>query len=641
MKLFITLGMTLLSASTWGVNSAIEQKVHNQVLADLTKVNHIGLHAFNQKIRPHGVGGFVTAGNDPACDFNVGLSRIQDAIDSGAEEIRVATNQIYFENLVLDDIDVIIRGGYSDCTQADSGLVSVTKTTIDGSANSEPAISITGNSNKHMIVLENFIITNSTKGGINTINADTDLLIKNIQIISNSNALSQGGGIFIFIGDTDLIAQDVVIIENSANFGGGLGCQGFQASVLMLGNSSIMNNTATGPGSGTSSSGTGGGVFLGQTCTFSMYSGPLEAPASVAHQDLPYGLLQPHIYNNKANGKGGGINSINGSKLFLFGQKMCVDGECLGDDQTPFIFANNESDFNLDGTEAAGGIRLFESGSDAIINGALIQGNRAGGNGGAFLVQDGARLEIYRRNGACWSDDFNPVFCNAMFDNTSTTNIGFGGSIYSDNGVVDISSTFISESRADFGTVLYATGDQSTSRFEGVIFNENGNDGADDYSDNFVIAASLGAAVELIHTTFTDNQAESAVLDIDVGLGTALNLQSSIIFDTNSGNVLNSGGADITINCLMAHEDSSFTGTAVVVDNPLFLNVADGDFSLTPTTSPAIDFCDDAQAEIQHLDIINEGRGWDDPAVPNLNGAFDLGAIESISNDIIFEDGFE
>jgi hypothetical protein len=43
---------------------------------------------------------------------------------------------------------------------------------------------------------------------------------------------------------------------------------------------------------------------------------------------------------------------------------------------------------------------------------------------------------------------------------------------------------------------------------------------------------------------------------------------------------------------------------------------------------------------IQHPDINFQARGWDDPAFVNNQGPFDLGADESLVNDIIFADDF-
>jgi len=635
MNIIFTAGICLmLNLTTLHANSR-QDNVLQQVRADLKKINAAQSFTNNHHRSPGGTVSVGAAG-DADCDFNMGPNRIQDAIDSGAQQILLSTEDSYFENLVIDDTNIIIRGGYANCTAADNGLISGGSTIIDGSLSAEPVISITGNNTRNNVRLIGLTLENGQSGGIETNLTDALIELFQVNIINNSNN-NQGGGISIFAGNTDLYAHNLFISSNTALFGGGIGCQGFQASVTLTGISNIHNNQAIGTGTGSSASGTGGGVFLAQGCTFSMYSG--GAPADVQLENTTEqlaGLGGAALFNNSANRMGGAIHSINDSKVFLFGQQMCADGQCLGDDATPLLVINNSADADAMGAEGGGAISLLHPDNEAIINGTRIENNNSGGPGGAFLVDDGASLVVYRDHRSCWSD----VFCNALFGNESGTAVGLGGLLYNRNAQVDISNAFISENRADFGTVVYGTGEQSVTRIEGSILNENGEDGAGGWSDNHVLSVSLGATAELIHNTFTDNRAEVAVFNVDPALNSSLNLQSSIVDDASSGDVLNAAAGITTIHCLMAHEDLSFSGTQVAVDDPEFVNPAMGDFSLNPMTSPAIDFCDDSQANIQHPDINFESRGWDDPGFNNNQGPFDLGADESLVNDIIFEDGF-
>ncbi len=622
--------LSVFSSTLWAMST--EQLIQNQVAADLNKINSAA--AFKQANQNRG--GFVSVGPDVTCNFNAGGSRIQDAIDSGATEIRVTNDDTYTENLSLNDIDVIIRGGYANCDDANDGALPAGLTTLDGSGMLAPIIDITGDSSRNNIVLENLFITNGQRGGINATSADVLVEINDSFIGSNSHN-GQGGGISIFGGDTDIIASNVSINQNNALFGGGIACQGFQASVLIIGDSTMQNNSAIGPGSGTSSGGTGGAVFLAQACTFSLYSGSLSDESKAIASNHQKGLILPTFFSNTSNSFGGAISSINTSQVFLFGQQMCSNGQCLGDHATPVFIFENQSGFSPMGGQDGGAIRQTDDGNQAIMNGVFFNGNSAAGNGGAIHLSDGAELNISRAPGPCWHE----IFCNAIFDSMSSTAVGLGGAIYNDEAVVDVSTTFFSENRADFGTVLYSTGTTATNRFEGVIFNDNGNNGADGFSDNHVLSAALGAAIEVIHSTFADNNAETSVFGIDVALGSSLNLQSSIVHDASSGTVMNLAAGTTNINCLMAHEQATVTGTNITVDNPEFIDPSNGEFGLNPEFSPAIDFCDDSQITLEHLDYNNEPRGWDDPSVVNVNGPFDLGADETYANDIIFENGFE
>jgi hypothetical protein len=630
------IGLLLISnlASAGSLKATVEQ----QVRADLAKKHAAEQYRQNTLNLSHGPGGTVTVGAaaDADCDFNMGPTRIQDAIDSGAQQILVSNADTYFENLVLDDTTVVIRGGYSSCADANNGLVTSTPSVIDGSLAATPVVSITGNTVRNNITLVLISLENGTDSGLKANAADALIELLNVDIRNNSDNNGQGGAISIFANDTDLYAHNLFAEGNTALFGGAIGCQGFLASVTLTGTSTLFNNQAIGTGNG--SSGSGGAVFLGQDCSFSMYSGGNNAnPTLKDSPQQPQGLGGAALFGNQANRMGGAIHSINQSKVFLFGQQMCVDGECLGDDNTPLLVMSNSADDDAMGAEGGGAISLLHPGNEAILNGVRVENNSAGGPGGAFQVDDGASLVIYRDHQACWQD----VFCNALFSNEAGTTVGLGGLVYNRNAQVDISNAFISENRADFGTVLYGTGEQSVTRIEGSILNENGNNGADGWSDNHVINVSLGASADLLHNTLADNRAEVAVFNVDPALDSSLNLQSSIVDDASSGDVLNGAAGPTTIHCLMAHENLSFAGTQVVVDDPEFVDPAMGDFSLDPLLSPAIDFCDDSQAVIQHPDINFETRGWDDPAFVNNQGAFDLGADESLVNDIIFADDFD
>ena len=174
---------------------------------------------------------------------------------------------------------------------------------------------------------------------------------------------------------------------------------------------------------------------------------------------------------------------------------------------------------------------------------------------------------------------------------------------------------------------------------EGSVFDDNGNDGDDGYSDFSVIRASLGAAVAMRHSTVVDNNLQGSVFNIDVALNSSMALTNSIVHDSGSGNLFGGVSGTLDISCLLAHEDSSFSGQQVVIDDPQFINRLAGDYHLDPNSS-AIDMCQSIPM-IRPLDIDAETRGWDDPENPNGAGIYDAGADESYVNDVIFADGFE
>jgi len=112
-----------------------------------------------------------------------------------------------------------------------------------------------------------------------------------------------------------------------------------------------------------------------------------------------------------------------------------------------------------------------------------------------------------------------------------------------------------------------------------------------------------------------------------------------VVSDSSSGNLFGPGSGNLTINCLVAHEATSFTGTNVLVDDPLFVNRSLGDFHLA-IGSPAIDLCSGISM-LNPSDMNMEPRPWDDPNQLNGMGIFDAGADESYLSDVIFENDFE
>lgn len=627
--------ITLSLLSSLAQAGALQETIQHQVRADLDKINTPALQQLTSANHSRLAGSLVTVGQpgDVDCDFNAAGTSLQDAIDSGAQEIRISAEAPYFQTIVIDDVDVFIQGGYANCADAATNTLNGDFTTLNGGMAAGPIIQLTGDTVKNTVILRRLKLEDANDSAIEIIQSDVLLEINN-GLIQHNTTNGMGGGLSVFLGDADVIIRDTRIFNNSAGFGGGIGCQGFEASITMIGNNGINQNQAS--SNGGVSSGSGGGLFLAQACRFSMY-----AAAEVLDFDDPAeatrgGMIFASFSGNLARNEGGAISSINNSELYLFGQRMCADGECLGDDQNPMRVIGNISDTDGSGGDGGGAIWLNGTNNVAVMNGVFFENNDSGANGGSFLVENGASLTVYRDHKSCWQD----VFCNALFSGQSDTNVGLGGLVYNNDAQVDISHAFISENRADFGTVVYATGEQSTTRIESSIINDNGNDGAGSWSDNHVISVNLGATADLVHNTFTDNHAELAVFNVDPALGSSINLQSSIVDDASSGDVFSGAAGPATIHCLMAHEDLSFSGTHVVVDDPEFVDPSMGDFSLNPMTSPAIDFCDDSQAMIQHPDINFQARGWDDPAFVNNQGPFDLGADESLVNDIIFADDF-
>ncbi|MCF6299715.1 MAG: hypothetical protein L3J52_01115, partial [Proteobacteria bacterium] len=357
----------------------------------------------------------VTVGGDNACDYRIGTTKIQDAINAHTNvEIRIAQNDVYNENLVINDNNVSLRGGYANCTDAANNVypssVGVDPWTsvngITGSGN--PVIKILGNTQRNTIVLDRLLLTrgegtteNFPGGGISIYQADTQINLNRVYIANNSSL--RGGGIAIIEGDTDIIATDLTLAVNTAGTGGGFYCDGSDISLTVL-SGVIQSNSAN---SDAPLDAGGGGVSITNGCSFIMYSG--------------------YIYLNYAFLLGGGIDVLNGSIATLFGHEVCsLSGACFGNDTEPVGLMNNSARI------AGGGANSYNTGTnistaDTVLNiyAANVIDNKAiSGNGGGIHVSNNASFTTARLSKACWDVQK----CNYYASNTAN-DVGVGGAI--------------------------------------------------------------------------------------------------------------------------------------------------------------------------------------------------------------------
>ncbi len=622
-------GLSTLCTAT--IASAIHVDAWQRFQDDLIKAEK---HRVVLENAQNGGGSFVTVGPGGACDFDSSVlaTPIQDAIDSGAPEVRLATS-IYNEAIEINDISVSVRSGFANCTDADNNLQTpLSMATLNAVGLNRPVVYITGSSERHLVSLENLNLTGGVAaanptvgGGLSSVDADVELHLELVAI--TGNRANSGGGIGIDNGNTELIGRHVAVIGNLASVsgGGGLICSNPGNSLMLYGFASVSENVVP----DTAPFGHGGGVRIAASCSLSMYPD--------MHPDWTMEL--PGIHNNSARANGGGIYASPVARVFLFGRRMCDNGDCLGSNQLPVFIRGNEAGTDPMGEFDGGGVYLADNdaaGASLYANGLFLDINSSDGDGGGAYVEPNASLIIERGGAGCW----HPRYCNYLGGNRAGTNAGLGGAIYSE-GAVDVSNALITENRADFGTVLFATGAAADVRMESVLIVDNGENGGAGYADNHVIHTGTDATTALVHATVADNQSAPSVFNIEPLGSNSLSLHSSIVHDALSGPVLAAAQGALDIDCVMAHETASFAGTRVVQDDPQFVVMFGDEYVLNPITSPAIDFCDDAVANVQHNDLNGDVRGWDDPTHANVHGPFDLGADEQLFNDVIFKDGFD
>ena len=614
----------------------IKPEIQQQINANIALV-----HSVKKLSQSKGTGGFIGVGADASCN---GVNSIQQALDliatTGQSEIRVARNKTYNENIEIDDIDVSIIGGYLDCFNMSLpnaiGGPGNNQSIIDGSRISS-VIRIANTSQKRIITLTNLQLTNgnseSSGGGLIADNANTMLLLKNVNITNNT--AFRGAGIAIIAGDTDVLLENSSINNNTAKVAGGLYCSGALSSVVLIKNSGITSNSANGLGIPPQPKGNGGGVYL-DNCSFTMYSGSADDPTM-------------GIVSNNAAGDGGGIYATNNAVVLLGGQELCHLGNCVGDDINPVNVTANIASSGLSGlVENSGGGVYANLGSSIFMYAALISGNRSSNNGGGIYV-NGAMLDINQIHKDCW----NSRHCNYIVGNSSTN----GSALFSFNSDADISSTFF-ESNSGASTIFTgdATNNNKTSRFEGSVFNHNNNLQLDS-----VIHGIGPINIEIVHSTFADNVVNESILKVtsDFNGNPDLQIHASIFYNPNqlvlTHNIVSNYQVHIShiitneINSLSINNElvnqaeNLIDGPLITINDPLFVSSINRDYHLQ-SNSPAIDYSFVPSAiSINYPDIDFQPRGIDNPNVINNNSRYyyDLGADEFINDDLVFKDSFE
>jgi hypothetical protein len=549
---------------------------------------------------------YLTIGSDAACDYDSTTQTIQDVIDTGVGEVRIAVNGFYDAPIVINNISVKLRGGYVDCNDALNDIVSNTKSSLIGTVGPvESIIDIRGGRFRNAITLENLNLSDSENSAITAINANAAIILNKVNIQQN-NLVSgfSGGGIFMAGGDADFSLIDSFIINNSAQRGGGIYCSGSSLSISIQGDSGVSHNIAQD---------TGGGVYLSNACELTVYSGVSDPDASTN-----IGISDNLSYN-----QGGGIYADLAAQVTLYGHEFCDINGCVGNNTNPVNINNNTTGFlgspSID--DRGAGIYATGQGTSVNIYAGLFKNNSSKFGGNAIAIEL-ANLNVSRLSRDCWDT----TRCNYFSNNTSTTS---GATISSFQGQLNISSSYFEENT---GAAIGASA--SFVRIEGSVFNNNNATGI---TDGSVISASNATTVEIIHSTFADNLIENSAT-FNVGSSSELRLYSSIVNDP-LGLVLAPNIGTLTVNCAMTHEDTSFSGTNVLVGNPDFVDRDNRDYHLT-AISPAKDMCDNSIAASQFNDMDFEKRGMDDPLIPNVVGSFDAGADEVLV-ELIFSNGFE
>ncbi len=523
---------------------------------------------------------YLTVGDGMSCDY----SSIQSAIDSTlSNTIRIASDKAYFENITIDDRNLVLTGGYGSCEDAENNITDLSKAVIDG-GDSGSVILISGNSQVRDIELRHLAIGNGDVGLAST--ADANITANDLVVLLNNTA-----GVFLFGGNNTLNMEDVLINSNS---GPGVACGGSDNVFSIRGDSTISEN---------SSSTTGGGLTIVSECDANLY-----APLTVTE--------------NTANGHGGGIYVGSGSLVNLRGIDVTY----------------NQADF--DGDDDGNGGGLFVADPTSIVNAVntTFEGNMAY-SGGAVAAQDSGYFGSYAEN--TQNNPCSQIGQCSLFTGNSAQNRG-GVLHATTEGSIKVLHAFVTgNGLLNEGLVAHASVDGSVV-MEGSMIVKNGGEDLPGNSLFFVngISGNNQATIKLNHVTVAANHVSGSVVNNFFGV---FEMDASIVQDdVNVSNAV--APATHSFECVIAHETSSFSaGGTVTIDDPAFINPSANNFRLKPS-SPAIDYCYSAEPLTVELgyDIDLENRDYDDPNVTNLHGTYDLGADEyRWDNDLIFMDGFD
>lgn len=553
----------------------------------------------------------VTVGPNSGCDFYQGNFRIQDAIGSGADEVRIVrdVNNPYVESLLIDISvgSVVIKGGYDTCFNAEFGTQNLDHTTIHGLAN-DPVVKITGQ--VPLVRLENLFLRDGhdngfyTAGGISMLNVNGNLSLKDVLIGFNSGSL--GGGLSVVGGQANVYIQDTNIYFNEANQGGGVYCSGASNSVSFTNgsniNSGVFQNSAT--------VGDGGAALITDGCSFSSNMGNGAGGATFDLRGFE---------NNSAAGHGGALAITEGASAVLHSS---------GAYNTPSSFYNN--------TASGDGGAVYVSGEDSSIemSDVYFKGNQAQ-NGGAIAALEGSTVQVMQGSDSCWS----PGSCNQFAENSANT---YGGVFYGNitdtlpPAIVVLNSHIYGNSSGSYGSVLNLRG-------QGAYFYSIGLNVYENVGSQVVFYNYIGTLAGYSFITAADNQPTQSVFrsfqSDTFALGAAIVHEQ----DDQIPVYTSSETTTETLTCLLVSNDTNLfdleVGQDPMVADPLFVDRANDDYHINAATSPAVDFCQDLG--VTGVDIDGEGRVWDDPDVADLYGPMDVGADETYDNDIIFKNGFD
>jgi len=513
------------------------------------------------------------------------------------------------------------------------------------------------------------IVGGTNNASVITINGTSHVTLRYLDITNVGNNANGNGGGIDFDGSGTLTIDTSWVGNSHATNGGGIYFNGTGAATStlnVLAHSDIFNNTADGDGGGIlvagnavlnmlepdteintnhALGGNGGGVAV---------IGPATANIGSPGVSGPEGQIGVVTNNDAAYGGGlavlGGSNDGDSATLRLFTTDASQPVAIVSNKATntgggiylkphaqgiPSIIAHASAyawDYRIEDNIAAEGAAIYadvDTSFDQSLAGDVWLGNTLA-IGGGFPTSLGAV--------ACT----NSVICNTINLNQTTDQTSGSIILIQDTGYLVANRFSMRGNKA--GSAIHIVGDQVLTYLFNCLFAEN-------TTQNELIYVSGSDTPTILNSCTFANDAigGSHVIHAE----SSLTLTDSIIDEAGTLALDYSGNpADLSINYMLANDVSTLpdsAGTGIALGTPDFVDLANGDYHLKPT-SLGVDYAPTSGAAYvsNSTDLDGNTRNVDLPSAGNVFGSQDLGAYE-VQNlfrecgtkDSIYCDGFE
>ncbi len=562
----------------------------------------------------------LTVGTDAQCD-HASIAAALAAIPSGSTDpfhLRITRQQAWQETLNINNRhNVTLWGGYNNCTDAAAAVPTGAHSVITGSGTTTAPLALISNAQNLSFVRMDFV--DGGIAGALWIGVGSFVTVNDARIADNFN--NSGGGGIQLSGGSRLDLSKSVLENNGAPIGGGLHCLG-TGSVVFMHTTRVAHNFTT------QVTGRGGGLAAESGCLMHVFAfnNPINAPTV--------------IHDNIAHMQGGGIYAATGAQVRI----NAITAESPGQVR----LRNNRVENFINPSQPGAGAGIYATGVGSEVTGVrvVLDGNTIDENmgfvgGAAIAVHDGAffSLRAGGLNNVCFDPDSDDRSCNQIKNNVTLS--GDAAVIKITGGAAaEIYQTSVFANQTSTPTNQLASVLDGDLVMQGDLIFDNGRvpNPPQIQVPTRLIRVAPNGTFHGDFLTFTDNRLWGGRV-IQASSSPQINLTRSIVAeDPNEAVFLDASVQPSTtlFRCLLVHENSSFTGSQIVLGAPLWQSTWPRHLR---SDSPGVNLCTHVVTDLlpEH-DIDGQERG---PCpVACLPQRFDAGADEFRGEDVIFRNGF-